>query len=425
MEFSYHLDERPPLGDLLLFGLQWLAIALPSIVIIGRVVAGLHTAGPATEILYLQKLSLVTGLTMAVQILIGHRLPLVAGPAAVLLIGVVASRSYPVGVIYGSILCGGLLLFLLAASGLFRTVVKLFTPRIVAAVLLLIAFTLLPTIRNLLTAPGNGATSLAGLGFAAALILVLFAVQRQLTGIWKATLIVWGVVAGTLAWLFFYPAPLPLADLPAASFPLRHWAIGEFAIDPGVLLAFLFCYLALAVNDLGSIQAMAGLLKPSDMPGRISRGVSVTGLGNVLAGALGVLGPVDFSLSPGVIAASGCASRYVLLPAAAVLMLLAFTPRALAVLGAVPPVVVGAILLFILCSQVGAGLTALLAGEEPFRFEHGLILGLPLLLGTLVAFLPPAVTASFPAVLRPVLGNGFVVGTLTALLLEHGLLRPE
>lgn len=79
MKFRYQLDERPPLRDLLLFGLQWLAISVPSLVIIGRAVAGAAGANPAAEILYLQKLALVTGLTMGIQVLFGHRLPLVVG----------------------------------------------------------------------------------------------------------------------------------------------------------------------------------------------------------------------------------------------------------------------------------------------------------------------------------------------------------
>jgi len=48
---------------------------------------------------------------------------------------------------------------------------------------------------------------------------------------------------------------------------------------------------------------------------------------------------------------------------------------------------------------------------------------LPILLGTVVAFLPPDVLHTFPAVLRPVVGNGFVVGVAAALILEHGVFR--
>ncbi len=425
MQFRYQLDERPPWRDLLLFGLQWLAIAVPSIVIIGGVVGVFHAADAAARALYLQKLALVAGLTMGVQVLLGHRLPLVAGPAAVLLIGVVASRSYPPGVIYGSLFAGGGVLTLLAACGLFRRLIRLFTPRVVAVVLLLIAFTLLPTIRDLIVHPGGGAGPLAGLAFAAVLVLLLFAAQFRLSGIWQATLIVWGVLAGSAAWLLLFPSAGTFAELPLVELPLRDWALPGFAFDPGVLLAFLCCFLALAVNDLGSIQAVTGMLGAADPPGRLSRGVIVTGLGNLLAGALGVLGPVDFSLSPGVIAATGCASRYALLPAAGGLLLLSVSPWGLALLGSVPPVVVGATLLFILSSQVSAGLLALQDGKRPLRFDEGLVVALPLLVGTLVAFLPPAVLATLSPTLRPVLGNGFAVGTLLAILLEQALLRSR
>jgi xanthine/uracil permease len=426
VEFRYGLDQRPPLSDLLLYGLQWLAIAVPSIIIIGRVVAPLYSADWAGQVLYLQKLTLVTAVTLGVQVLWGHRLPLICGPAAVLLVGVMASRSYPPGVVYGSILAGGVLLTLLAICGLFQAVARLFTPRVVATVLLLIAFTLLPTIRDLVTAPGGQASPLAGFVFATALVLALYAAHHFFTGVWKTTLIVWGVLVGTAGWRLLFPAATVAGmGLPPLAWPLRDLAVTGFALDIGVLVAFLFCFLALAINDLGSIQSLIGLLRPAGMAGRVRRGMTVTGLGNLLAGTLGVLGPVNFSLSPGVVAATGCASRFVFLPVAAVLVLLACSPLALAFLGAVPPAVVGGVLLYILCSQVGAGLLTLFDGGQPFRFDHGLVLGLPLLLGTLVAFLPPEVTNSFPAVLRPVLGNGFLVGTLTALVLEHGLIRPD
>ncbi len=199
----------------------------------------------------------------------------------------------------------------------------------------------------------------------------------------------------------------------------------DFTLEPGVLLAFLFCFLALAVNDLGSIQSIAELLRPADLPGRVSRGITFTGLANALAGFFGVLGPVDFSLSPGVVAATGCASRFTLLPAAGLLLLLSFSPAAIGTIGRIPDVVVGSVLLYILCAQVAAGLLVLFEGKEPFRFPHGLVIGLPLLLGTVIAFLPPAALATFPAVLQPVLGNGFVVGVLAVMVLEHLIFRDR
>lgn len=95
--------------------------------------------------------------------------------------------------------------------------------------------------------------------------------------------------------------------------------------EAGTILAFLFCYIALIVNELGSIQAVGHMLQADQMGQRTTRGVGIVGVTNVLSGLFGVIGPVDYSMSPGVISATGCASRYTLLPAGAGLILCAFS----------------------------------------------------------------------------------------------------
>ena len=58
MNFRYQLNEIPPKRDLILLGLQWLVIAIPFVVIIGKAAAGQHLNDPAAQTLYLQKLFL-------------------------------------------------------------------------------------------------------------------------------------------------------------------------------------------------------------------------------------------------------------------------------------------------------------------------------------------------------------------------------
>ena len=91
MRLRYGIDDRPPFWELLLFGLQWLAIAIPGIVIIGKVVSGLHAPGQTGEVAYLQKLSFVVAAVLLAQVFTGHRLPLIVGPSSVLLVGTLAS----------------------------------------------------------------------------------------------------------------------------------------------------------------------------------------------------------------------------------------------------------------------------------------------------------------------------------------------
>jgi xanthine/uracil permease len=87
--------------------------------------------------------------------------------------------------------------------------------------------------------------------------------------------------------------------------------------------------------------------------------------------------------------------------------------------------VVGGVLVYILCAQISSGITLLKEAPGGLDFETGLLIGLAILLGTITAFLPAEVLASFPTMLRPVLGNGFVVGVLAALMMEHLVFRKK
>ena len=66
MYFKYGLENKPPIGETLIFGLQWLAITIPTIIIIGNVLGVLNGGG--INILYLQNLLLMVGLVMLVQL---------------------------------------------------------------------------------------------------------------------------------------------------------------------------------------------------------------------------------------------------------------------------------------------------------------------------------------------------------------------
>ena len=405
--------------------MQWLAIAIPPLIIAAKIVAPVESSAPGYEVVYLQKTAFVTGITILLQILFGHRLPLIAGPSTVLIIGVLASHSFGTGSVYSAMALGGALLTLIGLTGFFGHIQRLFTPRVVATVLLLIAFTLTPTIVRLLTMAQGSGGSLQNLLFASGLSVVLLAGNRYLKGIWRSTLIIWSTVGGTVLYLLLFPTDLGPFDnqLPLVSgffSGLRK----NFVFDAGVFISFVFCFLGLSINDLGSMESIAELLKPKAVEGRINRGVTLSGLMNVLSGILGVVGPVNFSLSPGIVLSTGCASRFVLLPAALVLSALAFFPSLMRVIGSVPPAVIGTILLYILCFQVSAGLSVLWEAED-FSLETGLVLGLPLLLSNIVAILPDEIVSTFPLVLRPVLGNGFVVGVALVLVLEHVIFRPR
>lgn len=424
MNLKYRLEDHPSFAENIIYGLQWLAVTIPAVIILGKILGSLEGTG-AAEVLYMQKLFAVMAVSLLVQIFWGHRLPLVIGPATVLLIGILASQSSSSAAIYTSILICGILLSILAISGLFAYLRQLFTPRVVAVILLLVAFTIIPTILNLITSGSANSLPAQNLSFVLVFIFLLFVAQRFLTGLWKSTLILWAMIIGSVAYALVNPIWLQGAN--AYGLPVLGGFFNQMTttlvIDPGLIIAFILCFLGLSINDLGSIQAVGTVLQADKMPERITRGISFTGLGNTLAGFMGVIGPVNFSFSPGVIASTGCAARSTLVPAGVIMLLLAFLPRTLYYLSFIPEVVIGCILLFIMCTQVAAGLSSAFAAMEEPVFDHALLIALPILIGILVAFLPADVVATFPSQLRPIFGNGFVMGVLASLLLEHVIFR--
>jgi len=169
------------------------------------------------------------------------------------------------------------------------------------------------------------------------------------------------------------------------------------------------------------MESVGFLLKASKLQKRVKRGVSITGAGNVLAGLLGVVGPVNYSLSPGIIVATQNASRFTLIPAAAGLLILAFSPAALGVLTAILPPVISVILLYLMTAQIGAAMILSVENKTFRSVDDGIIVDLPLLLGTVIAFLPLSVTSEILLIIKPIITNGFVVGALTVLFIEHVL----
>lgn len=420
---KYELNDKPGILPMLMYGLQWWIVSLPCVVIMGIIVSQLHYTDVAEQTFYLQKLFGVIGIAMIVQVLWGHRLPLIIGPASVLLIGILSTVSSGIPAVYTGIMVGGLILVILAYSGLLGRLQFVFTPRIVTVILILIAFTLTPVILKLVL--GDAVRALFNMFFTLVMVLALVIGNKLLRGIWKSTTVLWGIVGGVLVYYGVFGLPmLPSTGVEiipeqaiVLNFPLNF--------EAGTILAFLFCYIALIVNELGSIQAVGHMLQADHMDRRTTRGVGIVGVVNMLSGLFGVIGPVDYSMSPGVISATGCASRYTLLPAGVGLILCAFFPSVVGMLVTIPGVVMGAILLYLMATQLAAGLQMLVREKAITDFDSGVVVGLPLMVALLLSFAPEKVLNLIPYLFKPIVGNGFVMGVITVLIMEHLIFKKK
>jgi xanthine/uracil permease len=356
-------------------------------------------------------------------------LPLISGPAAVLLVGIVSSQGFPMSAINTSIIIGGIFIAILAATGLFSYFKKLFTPRVISVVLLLIVFTLAPTIMDLMTSQNGEVSSALNLTFSISLVFCMFLLHRALPDTWRMALIICSIAFGSFIYYLIFPGAFnkeAFIQQPLLGFFFKDLTLRP-ELAPGVLIAFIICYLALAVNDLGSIQSVNEMLAPDHADRRINRGIIFTGIANFVSGFMGIIGPVNYTLSPGILASTRCASRYPLFPAAVFMLILSPFPRLIGILGSVPSAVIGGMMVYIMASQVSAGLQIALQDlrEGGFSFESGIVIGMPVLLGNIVAFLPAPVLDGVPMMLQPILGNGFVSGVVGVMFLEHLVFRKQ
>ena len=417
MNLKYNVDDRLPAGQLAMYAIQWFVLCI-AVVSTSVFVA---TGTPEDRLFFSQKLFAVMGIAGFVQVMWGHRLPIVVGPAAVLLVGVMASlaASAEVSAIYSSIAIGGVLITLLTIGGLMRYVQRIFTPRIVVVILMLIATTLAPTIKNLVfPAHASHNEHLFGLLFAVVGVVLMVVANRNLKGVAKSLVIPMALVVGSIAYFAIFDAPQHVSS--AASW--RGLLIDDFVFDWSLVVAFVICYIALAINDIGSIESLGGMLGIKDMDKRMKRGVRITGIMNIVAGSMGVLGPVNYSMSPGVIASTGCASRYALIPATLLLTACALFPDVIWVLTAIPSPVIGVILLFLMGTQLAASFEMMQSTRSAATFADALTLGLPIMVALLFQLMPKGVA---PDVIQPLVGNGFAMGVIVVMIMEHVINRSK
>ena len=415
-DFLFGLDQWPPPGALLLYALQWLVVMAPGLLVLGQVMAEAQGLDAAAKLALMQKLLLTCALAQVLQVLWGHRLPGLVGTSTVLVVGVMTTAGAGRAAMSGGLVIGGVLVALLGVSGLGGRMRRFFTRPILASTLMLISINLAPSLRGLLWGPGGAVSFFFGL----LLCLVMLAAGAWLKGVWAAGVMLAGLLAGSAVYHLAGLGPAAGAWHPGGpAFP----ALGLVAPvwDPGVAVAFALCYLAVMSNELATVEALNLVVKPRGEEKRAGRALTVCGISGALAGMLGAPGVVTYSTSPALAVSSRSKSRFTFLPAALGLLALAFWPSGLELFGLTPKPVVGAILLYVMAASAHTSI-GIMSGRSGVRWREGVVLGAAMGAGMVVAFLPPETALAVPAMARPVLTNGFVVGLVAALFLEHVLL---
>jgi len=199
---------------------------------------------------------------------------------------------------------------------------------------------------------------------------------------------------------------------------LPHLAPPGFAFSPQLMLPFIVLGLSSALKSSGDLTICEKIAdadwKRSDLKAG-SAAVFCFGVCSFFSAALGGFMLGSSSSNVGLSAATGAVSRRIGYACGATLILLAFSPKLVALIGAAPPPVVGAMFLLVVSYNLVAGMQIIMSRMMEAR--HTYIIGVSVLFG-LTADAIPGAFVNLPEWLRALLSSGLTLATIMVVVLN-------
>ena len=386
----YQPDETPATALSLGLGLQIVILSLAGVILIPTIVM---RAGGASENYLSWAVFATVAICGASTILhairiwrVGTGYLVMMGPSGVYIaVCIVAVAEGGPALMATLVVVSSVLPLVLAAwLPLFQ---RLLTPALSATVLMLIPVTVMPAVFGLLTAVPAGTSGPESALSALAVLFVIAGVALKATGALRLWAPVLGVVAGSLvaAALGLYDTGR-IVEAPWIGFPTGAWAGFDLGFGPAfwaLVPTFLLVTVIASVRTISGAVAIQRVSwrRPRAVDFRAVQGaVTVDGLGNLLSGLAGTVPNTTTTVGASVTELTGVASRSVGIATGALLVVIAFLPKALAVVLAIPGPVVAAFLGVLLAMIFIVGLNV--AMRDGIDYRKGLIIGVSFWVGT-------------------------------------------
>ena len=420
----YQPDETPPKILSLALGFQLVAITVAGVVLTPAIV--IRAAGESELFLSWAVFAavVVAGLTTVLQAVrigrFGAGYVLMMGTSgAFIAVCITAIAKGGPAMLATLVIISSFFQFMLATRlSLFRQVL---TPTVAGTVLTLIPVTVMPIVFDMLNKMPEGAPKFAGPVTALMTMVITVGMALKAKGQLRLWVPVIGVVIGSVVAGFFgiYDSNLVLSaswvGLPDGSWPGLDLSFGP--VFWTLLPPFVFVTLIGAIETVGDSIAIQHVSwrKPRAVDFRAVQGaVGADGVGNLLSGLAGTVPNTTYSTSIAVVELTGIGARSVGVATGALFIVLAFLPKALAVILAIPDQVVAAYLTVVLALIFILGMKMII--QDGINYRTGLIAGVSFWVG--FGF---ETNSIFPEFFSEFAGgflqNGITAGGLTAIIL--------
>ncbi len=422
-DVRYEPNEQPPAALALGLGFQFAMLTVAGIVLTPAIVVRAAGGGDAFLSWATFAALAISGVTTVLQAVRVGRV----GSGHVLLMGTSAAF---IAVCVTAITEGGpgLLATLVTVSALFQFALsarlsllrRLLTPTVCGTVIMLIPVTLMPIMFGLLTDVPAGSAPAAAPVSATATLVVTVLVTLRAVGVWRLWAPVIGIGTGcAVASAFGLYDVQRIAAASWVGLPAGGWP--GFNLDFGIafwslLPAFVFVTLIGAIETIGDSVAIQRVSrrKARAIDFRVVQGaVAADGVGNLLSGLAGTVPNTTYSSSVSVTEITGVAARSVGVCIGVLFVGLAFLPKFMALILAIPGPVAGAYTIVLMATLFVLGMKVIV--EDGVDYRKGIVAGVGFWIG--LGFQNELVFADSLGVFGGLLGNGMTSGGLAAILM--------
>ena len=420
----YQADEKPPAALALGLGLQLTALSVSATILLTTVI--MRAAGQGEAYLSWAVFAAVViggGATMLQALRLGR-----FGMGHVLMMG---SSGAFIAVSIQALVEGGpaALATLVAVATLFQFVIsdrlslfrRILTPAVSGTVLMLIPVSVMAPVLNLLKDVPEGGPAPGAPLSALATVLVICGLTLKASGSLRLWAPVIGILAGSLVAVFFgiydtaRVAEASWAGLPPVEWPGLDLGLGPlfWSLLPGFLLAATVG----AIRTISSAAAAQRVSwrRPRAVDFRAVQGaVATDALSNLLSGLAGTAPNTSYTTGASLTQLTGVAARHVGIAAGAMFAALAFLPKALALVLAIPGPVFAAYLIVMMAVLFMIGVQMIV--QDGIDYRKSLIVGVSFWLG--VAFQSGVVFPEFFSKFAGgLMNNGMTAGGLVVILM--------
>jgi len=428
--FDVGLNGKLPLGQLIVLGFQNIFGMIGMFVFPGILGQAMHL--PLEQIAYLYGMTfMISGIVTAAQAVWILKLPIVHGPyvgsfTALLTLGAMPDGGLSVA--FGSAFVACMIWFLLTIPIGGRSVCGFFvrymqSPMISGVTVLLtmvqLASASVPGWIGERQSPGYALVNfLCGAIAVAVLIAVTLSCGKRLR---RAAMLI-GAAVGTLC----YAAVIPISFGKVVQAPWlvtpRLFPFG-FAVRPDVVVVFLLVLVPASIGSMVLYQLVGGWTHEKLTPARMSGGQTSAALGGMLASTLGAFSTFPYPDNMALLRSTRVASRFAVLSAGLLLVLLGACVKFDMLLVLVPTPILSAVatLLF------GIVMMHAIHHLAPVEWDETnlIIAGFALLLGIGGLFVAGETLQGLPLILRLLLRQAVVTGGVPLIVLHSLLVRDK